>query len=124
MKAYLRLMFVELILFIGLGLFCNRPEEVKQQNQEPPEIGQVLFQKSILPVSSRLIPVPLFSSDYPDHPGQFSSNPKHLENLITKRITNQFSQFSSDFANRRPELVLKAGVLLQSLTDSEEPPLL
>jgi len=121
MKVYIRLFLVELILFIGLYLVSERPEDLKKQNQDPPEISHVQFQPSLLPVFSRTTPVPSFFANCPYHIGTFSSNPRHLENLITERISNQFSTISSNFANIKPEIVFKTGLLLQTIADSEDP---
>lgn len=121
MKVYLRLFFIELFIFIGLVFLSERPEDVKKQNQDPHEIGHVQFQPCLLPVFSRATPAPSFFSNCPVHSDTFSRYARHIENLITKRIGNQFSTINANFANRKPELVFKTGLILQTLTNSEDP---
>ena len=81
MEMYLRLLLIEIFLFIGLGFFCDRPEDIKQQPQDPPEIAHDQFQPGFLPVDSRATPAPSFLSNWPDRSGIFQSNPRHLEKL-------------------------------------------
>ena len=123
MNHYFRLLFVGSILFVLLGIFSDRSDNILVQTSDSEEIEHVEFQAGILPDHPQRLSSETSSAIPGEQAGDLFGIRRHQEVQFTKNIMQQFGMYSAIYLNNKPVIICITGHFLHLDAGTEVPPL-